>query len=287
MNVRLGWLLVLVAVLVSAGCSRPETPQEVAAAFWQSVADNDADEVVALSTLTSPSQFDGYKRSWTNAVPSFGRVVIEEREASIVTRLPPEEGSEGKRLELITYLVSAEDGWVVDYERTGDPILNPSPFSGLMGQLNKLGEKLSESFDQSSDDLSQRMDELARDLEAYSDDLRRQTDEAMSDFGDQLRDAMKDLEDSLDEALEDNEQAPAEDRVILEQASRDLGEKADALEEPTAEHLADASRSIAATGERLSRLSSETWAEYRGQWEERLDEIRDDMKAFFEDLGQR
>ncbi|KAA1175774.1 hypothetical protein FWJ25_01160 [Marinobacter salinexigens] len=290
MKARLRWLALAAGSWMLVGCSHRETPQEVAAAFWQSMADNDASEVVELSTLTESDQFDGYKRSWTNAVPSFGRVVIEDREASIVTRLPSEdvdEGSGGKRLELVTYLVRGEDGWVVDYQRTGDPILNPSPFSGLMGQLNRLGEKLSASFDQSSDELSERMDELAQDLEAYSDELRRQTNEAMRDFSEQLRDAMKDLEDALDEALEDNDQAPQQDRFVLEQASRDLGEKADALEEPTAEHLADASRSIAQAGERLSQLSSETWSEYQAEWEERLDEIRDDMKAFFEDLGQR
>lgn len=281
------WLVLVAGLLVLTGCSNPETPQEVAAAFWQAMAENDVDDVVELSTLTDEAQFDGYKRDWTNAVPSFGRVVIEEREASIVTRLPTEEGSEGERLELETYLVSTPEGWLVDYQRTGDAILNPSPFSGLMGQLNSIGEKLSSSFSRSSEDLEARMEELSRDLEAYSDELRIRAERAMEDFAEALQDAMKDLEESLNDSLEDNEKAPREDRVILEQASRDLDQKAEALDEPTAENLAEATRAVAEAGDNLSRLTSETWAQYRDQWEARLDEIRADTKAFFEDLGQR
>jgi len=284
---RLRWLVMAAGLLVLAGCSKPETPQEVAAAFWQAMAENDVGDVVELSTLTDETQFDAYRRNWTNAVPSFGRVVIEEREATIVTRLPTEEGSGGERLELVTYLVSTADGWLVDYQRTGDAILNPSPFSGLMGQLNSLGEKLSASFARSSEDLEARMNELSRDLEAYSEDLRIQAEDAMADFAEALQEAMKELEESLNESLEDNEQAPPQDRAILEQASRDLDQKAEALDEPTAEHLSDATRAVAETAENLSRLSSESWAEYRDQWQARLDEIRADTKAFFEDLGQR
>lgn len=284
---RLRWLALAAGLLVLAGCSKPETPQEVAAAFWQAMAENDVGDVVELSTLTSEAAFDAYRRDWTNAVPSFGRVVIEEREATIVTRLPTEEGTEGERLELVTYLVSTAEGWLVDYQRTGDAILNPSPFSGLMGQLNSLGEKLSSSFARSSEDLEARMNELSQDLEAYSDELRIRAESAMEDFAEALQEAMKDLEESLNDSLEDNDQAPQEDRVILEQASRDLDQKAEALDEPTAEHLAEATRAVAEAGENLSRLSSETWAQYRDQWETRLDEIRADTRAFFEDLGQR
>ncbi len=98
-------LIAAFALTILAGCSKPETPQEVAAAFWQAMAENDAGDVMEYSTLSDTAAFDGYKRSWTDAVPSFGRVIIEDREATIVTRLPAEAGTEGERLELVTYLV--------------------------------------------------------------------------------------------------------------------------------------------------------------------------------------
>ncbi|MCM0613302.1 hypothetical protein KFJ24_12540 [Marinobacter sediminum] len=280
-------LITAVFLSLLAGCSSPESPQEVAAAFWQAMADNDAGDVVDFSTLTESAEFDSYKRNWTNAVPSFGRVVIEGREANIVTRLPAEDGSEGERLELITYLVQGAEGWRVDYQRTGEAILNPSPFRGIMGELNKLGEKLSQSFSSSSDDFEASMDEFARDFETYSSEMSRRAQEAMDDFGETLQDAMKELQESVEEALKDDEQAPPEDRIILEQAARDLDNKGEALDDPNMETLADASRTLSETGDRFTRLSDETFNRHRKEWETKLAEIRAETEAFFANLGQR
>lgn len=279
-------LAAAVALVLLAGCSSPETPQEVAEAFWQAVAENDADDVVELSTLSTPVDFDSFKRDWTDAVPSFGRIVIEQREATVVTRLPPEDGAEGERLELITYLVQGPDGWLVDYARTGDAILNPSPFGNLMGELNKLGEALSSSFSSSSDEIEASMNEFARSFEAYSAEVERRAKDAVEDFGKRLQEAMEELEESINEALEDNSKATPEDRVILEQAARSVGNDAKALEEPTMEALAEASRTLAQTGERFTRLSNATYSQYREQWEAKLEKIRAETEVFFADLRQ-
>ncbi len=277
-------LIATLALVVLAGCSNPETPQEVAAAFWQAMAENDAGDVVEYSTLADSAAFDGYKRSWTDAVPSFGRVIIEGREATIVTRLPAEAGTEGERLELITYLVRFNDQWLVDYDRTGDAILNPSPLSNIMGELTKLGQKLSDSFSSSSGQMEQQMDQLARDLEAYSEEMSRQAQSAMDEFGEKLQEAMRELERSVEEALKDDKPKPEEDQVILEQAARDLDRQADELDEPTMEALANASRTVAETGERFTRLSDETLNRYREEWELKLAEMRADAGAFIEEL---
>ena len=277
--------LVAVATLtLLAGCSNPETPQEVAAAFWQAMAENDAGDVMEYSTLAEATAFDGYKRSWTDAVPSFGRVVIEDREATIVTRLPAEAGTEGERLELVTYLVRFQDQWLVDYDRTGEAILNPSPFSSIMGELSRLGDELSARFSSSSDDFEQQMEQLARDLEAYSEEIGREAEGAMEAFGKKLQEAMRELERSVEDALKDSEPTPEEDRVILEQAARDLDRQADELNDPTMESIASASRTVAETGERFTRLSEETLNRYREEWQQRLAEMRADADEFIEQL---
>ena len=273
-------LIATLALVVLAGCSNPETPQEIAAAFWQAMAEGDASDVVEYSTLADAAAFDGYKRSWTDAVPSFGRVIIEGGEATIVTRLPAEAGTEGERLELITYLVRFNDQWLVDYDLTGDAILNPSPLSNIMGELTKLGQKLSDSFSSSSG----QMDQLARDLETYSEEMSRRAQSAMDEFGEKLQEAMRELERSVEEALKDDKPKPREDQVILEQAARDLDRQADELNEPTMESLANASRTVAETGERFTRLSDETLNRYREEWALKLAEMRADASAFIEEL---
>ena len=279
-------LIAALALVVLAGCSNPETPQEVAAAFWQAMAENDASDVVEYSTLADSEAFDGYKRSWTDAVPSFGRVVIEGREATIVTRLPAEAGTEGERLELITYLVRFNDQWLVDYDRTGDAILNPSPLSNIMGELTKLGQKLSDSFSSSSGQMEQQMDQLARDLETYSEEMSRKAESAMDEFGQKLQEAMRELERSVEEALKDEKPKPQEDQVILERAARDLDRQADELSEPTMESLASASRTLAETGERFTRLSDQTLSHYREEWAQKLAAMRADAEAFIEELSR-
>ena len=273
----------LVLSLLS-GCSNPETPQEVAAAFWQAMAENDAGDVIEYSTLSDTAAFDGYKRSWTDAVPSFGRVIIEDREATIVTRLPAEAGTEGERLELVTYLVRLQEQWLVDYDRTGEAILNPSPFNSIMGELSRLGEELSARFSSSSDEFEQQMEQLARDLEAYSDEMGRQAESAMDEFGQKLQEAMRELERSVEEALKDSEPTPEDDRMILEQAARDLDRQADELGDPTMESLANASRTVAETGERFTRLSEDTQERYQDEWQRKLAEMRADAEEFIQQL---
>lgn len=274
---------VSLAMALSA-CSRPDTPQEVAAAFWQAMAENDAGDVVEYSTLTRTDDVDRFQREWADVVPSFGRVVIDRAEATIVTRLPAENGATSERLEVITYLVERDGQWLVDYARTGEAVINPSPFSGLVNQLSDLGERLTARFSSSSSDMEQRLNDMARELEAYSDEMTRRADEAINDFGEILQDYMQELEESVDRALEDNQQAPPEDREILEQAAADLERGSEALAEPTLETLAEASRTLAQAGERLAQTGSESFERNRQEWAAKLQEIRQRTEQFFRDL---
>ena len=278
--------LALAAVVV-AGCSKPETPQEVAAEFWQALSEKDADTVADLSTLAAPSDFDGYARDWSGTVPDFGRVVIDDREATIVTRLPAENGVPGERREVNTYLVEQSGDWLVDYDRTGEAIMNPSPFAGLIGEMNRLGERLTASFGQSSDDLSRQMDAIAREFEAYSDQAQRRAEQAMEEYGQALQGLMEELEESIEEALEDNQRAPERDRSVLQRTAADLNRSSDRLDEPDFDAFADSSRALAEAGARISRLSDDTFKSYKRTWDAKLDEITERTRVFFEELHGR
>lgn len=106
----------------------------------------------------------------------------------------------------------------------------------------------------------------------------------MAEFSEQLQEAMRDLERSLEEALEDDRQTPEQDRVILEQAARDLNRGADDLNDPTMESLANASRTVADTGERFGRLSEDTLNRYREQWQRDIAEMRTEAESFMAQL---
>jgi hypothetical protein len=106
----------------------------------------------------------------------------------------------------------------------------------------------------------------------------------MDEFGQKLQEAMRELERSVEEALKDSEPTPEEDRVILEQAARDLDRRADELGDPTMESLANASRTVAETGERFTRLSEDTQERYQDEWQRKLAEMRADAEEFIQQL---
>lgn len=274
----------LLAVLVLFGCSRPEGPQEVTEAFWQAVMEGDADGVAELSTLISAAEFDGYGRDWLNTLPSYGRVVIDGTEATVVTQLPAKGGASAERREITTFLVEKDGQWFVDYALTGKAVNRTGPFDGLMGEINKLGDRLSSALDRSSNDLSQEMDQMAEDFETYSAEVERRTEEAMEKFGGALQNLMKDLEESIEEALKENQQAPKQDRQGLEQAAYDLNQSGDQLDEPDFDALADASRALSKAGNRITSVSSETFEPYQDEWQEKLEEAKQRTTAFFKDL---
>lgn len=277
------WLFVAVMM---AACSKPNTPQDVAAAFWQAMADNDVSDVVDYSTLIDAKEFDRFERDWADVVPSFGRVVIDNTDATIVTRLPAENGDISERREVITYLVERNGQWLVDYRRTGDAIMNPSPLSNLMGQLSEISDRITASFASSSDDMEQRLNLMARELDAYSTDMSRRTEDTVNEFGKMLQDAMAELEQSVDRALEENRQAPQSDRKTLEQAAKELETSGDNLAEPTLETLAEASRTLAQTGQRFAELSGDTFEQHREAWAATLEDIRERSEQFFRNLQQ-
>lgn len=273
--------LLLVAL---AGCSRPETPLETATAFWKAMVANDAAEVADLSTLSGASGYDGYARTWTDTVPSFGRVVMDKDRATVVTELPAGAGANDKPMTITTYLVRQNDNWLVDYKRTGNAVLHPSPLSGLIGQLSELGDRITASFNASSDDLSRQMNEFSREFEAFSAQAGRKTEQAVEDYSEALQAFMEKLEKSVDKALNENRQAPTADRQALQRTAASLHESREQLDNPGFQTLADISRTLAQASQKLTHLSDQAFERYQPEWKATLQAIRERTDAFFTEL---
>src|SRR5690554_4635113 len=104
-----------------AGCTGPESPQEVSEAFWQAVLKADANDASEYSTLVDEAAFDSFERNWDNVQVEWGRVVIDDHLATVATTLSGVQGRE-EALETVTYLVQKNGDWLVDYYRTGDAL---------------------------------------------------------------------------------------------------------------------------------------------------------------------
>lgn len=210
------WLtfVVLAAlVMVFAGCSRPETPQEVATEFWQAVAEGKAGDAAKLSTLADGSTLEDFGSDRLSTLPDFGRVVIEADRASIQTVLATDkttgEAAESARREITTYLVQVNGQWLVDYQRTRETLTESPAFSGLKSDINKLREQFDEVIGRSSEQISEQVKKLAKDFETYSDETGEKAGKALENFGKSLEDIRKQIEKALDEARK-NSQKPEE-----------------------------------------------------------------------------
>lgn len=274
----------LMLTLMLAGCSKPETPQEVAEAFWQAVAENNAKAVAEYSTLIDSAAFERFADELQQGTsPYWGRVVIDDNEASIVTRLPGE-GDAADEREVLTYLVRQDGQWRVDYQRTSDAVTTRSRLKNLIGQIGDWKDRITAQFNDSSIELADRMEQLEKDLETYSAQARNQASQAMEKYGEVLRDYMEQLADSIEQALKERKQAPPGDRETLQRTMADLNDRSEELEEPTLDALARGSRTLAEAQANLSEVSSEAFADYQRQWRKMMDDIQERTERFLGEL---
>ena len=199
-------------LVVFAGCTKPETPQQVATEFWQAMAEGNTKRAVELCTLTGTSALDGFDRDWLNTLPDFGRVVIDADQATIVTHLPGDVGVKdaeaGARREITTFLVRVNDQWLVDYQRTREAVTEPSALSGLKNDISKLREQLEGAVGRSREQISEQLDRLTREFENYSEETGKKAEEILESFSRSLEDLRKRIEKSLEDAEEVKEKSP-------------------------------------------------------------------------------
>lgn len=220
------WLIPVVMATLSvvfAGCTRPETPQQVATEFWQAMAEGNTEDAVELSTLTDARALDGLDRDWLNILPDFGRVIIDADQAKIVTHLPADVGAKdaeaGARQEITTYLVRVDDRWLVDYQRTHEAVAEPAPLSDLKNEISRLSEQFEGLVGRSREQISERMDQLTEEFESYSDETGRKAEEVLESFGRSLEDLRERIEKSLEEAEKKRQERQEPEPEPLEQAA--------------------------------------------------------------------
>lgn len=202
------FLVLPLLALMLGGCSEPDTPQQVATEFWQSLAQNDESQAVELSTLTESAALDGLNLNDLKTLPGFGQIVIDADQASIVTRLPAADGTAGEYRELLTHLVRVDDQWRVDFQATRDAITERPALSGLMSDIDRFRKQLDESVGETSDKLSGRLDDLAEQFSAYSEETGKKAEEALEQFGRSYQDLKQQIEQSLDDAEKKRQQEP-------------------------------------------------------------------------------
>jgi len=277
--------LLLFSVFLLSACLAPKTPQEVTKAFWGAVINDDAASAVEYSTLTDVKDFDGFSKVWKGFKPTWGKVIIDGEEASVVSSFASPENSDMDKREFTTYLVRQGDTWKVDYSRTKDAV-NGGALGSLFGALSQLGSDLSKQFESSANDFRHEMERMSKELEAMSEELGKQSSESINQYADELRKNIQELEESINRALKDrNNKLTDEERQKLQEVAKDLDKDKENLSDPTPESVAESSINVGKAQQQLDAISNEYVNEYKKQWRELSKQLEEEMQRMMNELA--
>jgi len=274
-------------VLLLSACFGPRSPQEVTRAFWDAVLNKDAKDVVEYSTLTEPKYYDSFSKDWQGYVPSYGKVIIEDKQASVATELSsPANSGLGSR-NFTTYLVLRNGKWSVDYDKTKISV-NGGPLGELANTLSTMGNDLSRQLQLSASRFRAEMERMARELEQESHSYRQQAQKHIEQYAEQLRQSIKELEDSINRALEDkNKNLSDKDRRTLRGIADDLGKERDNLSRPTIEAVSKGSQEVSEKQQQLEKLDNDSLADYKKQWRELGEQLEDAMRKMIDEFSSQ
>ncbi|WP_345969242.1 hypothetical protein WCX72_07685 [Sulfurimonas sp. HSL1-6] len=278
-------LSLFIATLVAlTACFEPETPQEAAAAFWSAVERSDAGDAVRYSTLEDEAAFDAFGRSWQGADATVEKVVIEGREAQIVSKITAPEGSDLPAT-VTTYLVQRDETWLVDYARTAEG-MRGNALTALFAELTKITQDLAGRLNSTSGDLQRQLETMRGQMDAYAETLNRQMSESIGRYGGVLRERIDELAASAREALDANgEQLTPQEQQTLDDVAGEMERQSDTLSEPDADNVTEGTEKALAAQQKLLMLDEETLERYQRQWIEWRDRFEQEAKAFFDALN--
>ena len=280
-------LLALIFTLLLSGCSKPETPQQVSQAFWQSVINNDVAGVVRYSTLGSESGYESFSRDWSGMIPSWGKIIIEEREARVHTHVSTPDAASSEMLNFVTYLVKQDEQWKVDYENTEKAVLASAAIADFVNRITTLGNEISQQFEDAGKALNNELEERHDQFQALAEDLGSQASQAMEDYSLLMRKHLDALSQSIADALrEKQDEIPPADRQLMEDTAKELNESSEKLTQPDLDSIADTGEVIVITRKNLASLDAETFNQYQLQWQEWMDRVSEDLQNLFEQLAK-
>jgi hypothetical protein len=279
-------LIVLACLgLPLSACFGPKTPQDVSQTFWEAVLNNNAKNAVEYSTLTDPKYHDSFLKDWDGFQPSFGKITIEEKVASVASEFtsPANSGQDNRRF--TTYLVLRNEEWKVDYDRTKKSI-HGGALGDLFNKLNQLGDDISMQFESSADSFKLEMDRMGKELGKMSNSLGQQASKSIEKYAEELRKSIKELEESINRALkEENNNLSDEDKRVLQGIAADLAQDSENLSEPSVKTVTEGSRNIGETQQQLDTIDNDSLDDYKKEWHELSKQFEEAMRKMTDELS--
>ena len=188
-------LSVFLMVMFLIGCNgKEQTPESVAAEFWQAVIDQDMEKAKTLASWDTVDYLK-YIRSGQLKPERYelGEVLKSDRTATIQTMLYSQpQGQASIKIPGRTVLLKTEHGWRVDLKETIGSTLKET-VGTVFDQLNNLmqdglkglDKQLSDSMKGFDKQLSDTMDEVGKALEKGTEELRNELNKSPFNDGSQ------------------------------------------------------------------------------------------------------
>lgn len=253
-------------ILVLSACFSPKSPQDVTQAFWDGVLNKDLNDVVKYSSLVDAKQYDGFSKEWDGYQPSWGKVVIDGKEASVETRFSRPGGAKEDKREFVTHLVQRNEQWIVDYARTHEEVRG-GLIGSFLGKLEEVGKELTDQLEIAAEEFSAEMERFAGEIENYANSAERGGNAGIEEFAQVLQQYLRELERSVQQALEQHRgQLSDRDQGIMREILTQLEHDLDKLSEANAIVVAEGSKNLAKMIRQLESLDTKVLHEYRQQW---------------------
>jgi predicted small secreted protein len=291
-------VFLLFSLLLTA-CNKPKTPQEVSSAFWYAVIQGKEQDAVRYSTLASTEEFDSFGHNWHGMIPAWGRVIIDEKEARIHTHISKPDASESEMLYFVTYLVKQEDGWKVDYEKTGRLVRASAAVSDFVNRITTMGNEITRRMEETGNEISRQLEDTSNavsgELEAMSETLLQlaeifgtEASITIQEYGLKLQQDINSLAKSIEQAIREQQGTISpEDKEKMENSVEDLHQTSKNLDQPDMKHIAETGEVVVITRKKLNTLDSATFKEYQVQWQQWVDRFLEDMNMMLDDLAKR
>jgi hypothetical protein len=277
--------LLMLALILSA-CNKPETPQEVSLAFWQSVINNDVAGVVKYSTLGSEQGYDAFAREWKGMIPSWGKVIIEEREARVHTHISTPDAARSEMLYFVTYLVKQGNEWKVDYNQTEKVVGTSSAVTDFVNRITTIGDEISHQFEEAGKTVSSELEALNIQLIELTDSLGNQASLVVEEYSEIMRRHLDALAGSIENAIQEQEKDidPA-DRETMENTVKELNKSSKKLAQPDMNSIAETGEVIIITRKNLDTINADTFQDYQAQWQQWIDKVNMDLMNLFNEIS--
>ena len=279
-------VLLMLALMLSA-CNKPETPQEVSHAFWHSVINDDVAGVVEYSTLASEKGYDAFAREWKGMIPSWGKIIIEEREARVHTHISTPDAAKSEMLYFVTYLVKQGDEWKVDYDKTEKVVRASSAVSDFVDRITSIGNDISQQLEEAGKTVTSELEAMNNQLIELTESLGSQASLAVTEYSEIMRRHLDALADSIEDAIQEQEKRidPA-DREMMENTVEELNQSSKKLAQPDMNSIAETGEVIIITSKNLDTINAETFQDYQAQWQEWIDQVNIDLMNLFNQISE-